>query len=171
MSVNKVIIVGNIGNEPEIKQTTSNKMIANLSVATSESWRDQQGQQQERTEWHRISVFGKSAEFIQQYVHKGDMIYCEGQLKTTKYTDKNGIDRYSTGITSRFFELIHSKEKPHHEQVPQGKPQYASKRPEDFKMQHADKMKISHQPKMSQAQPAAQQPTSDDAPWDDDIPF
>ena len=97
MSVNKVIIVGNVGNEPEIRQTTNNKMIANLSVATSESWKDQQGQQQERTEWHRVSVFGKSAEFIQQYVHKGDTIYCEGQLKTTKYTDKNGIDRYSTG--------------------------------------------------------------------------
>lgn len=172
MSVNKVIIVGNVGNQPEIRRTTNNLTIANFSIATSERWKDSQGQEQERTEWHRISAFGKTAEFIERNVNKGDMVYCEGSLKTTKYTDKNGIDRYSTGINCRTFERVHFKEKPHSEQVPQGKPEYASKHPEDFKTQHANNMKTSHQPKMSNPQPTMiPQPVSNDAPWDDDIPF
>ena len=100
MSVNKVIIVGHVGKDPEMRSTGSGKRLANLSVATSESWRDKaSGERKEKTEWHRVVVFNDStADFIEQYVRKGDLVYVEGQLQTRKWTDKDGSDRYSTEI-------------------------------------------------------------------------
>jgi single-strand DNA-binding protein len=97
--INKVILIGNLGAKPELKYSSSNVAITNLSVATSESWTDKStGQKQEKTEWHRVSVFGKLAEIISKYCDKGSKVYVEGKLQTRKYQDKSGADRYTTEI-------------------------------------------------------------------------
>ncbi|WP_299728623.1 single-stranded DNA-binding protein [uncultured Endozoicomonas sp.] len=97
--VNKVILVGNLGNDPEFRSTANGSSIATLSVATSEAWKDRNtGQQQEKTEWHRVVLFGKLAEIAQQYVRKGSKVYIEGSLRTNKWQDQNGQDRYTTEV-------------------------------------------------------------------------
>lgn len=97
--VNKVIIVGTLGNDPEVKYSASGSAIANLSVATSEQWKDKQtGEKKEHTEWHRVVIFGKPAEVAAEYLRKGSQVYIEGQLRTRKWTDSNGVDRYTTEI-------------------------------------------------------------------------
>ena len=103
--VNKVILVGNLGRDPEIRALQSGGKIANLSLATSETWRDKNsGEKQERTEWHRIVIFNeKLVEVVERYVKKGTKLYVEGQLQTRKWTDNNGQDRYSTEIVLQRF--------------------------------------------------------------------
>ena len=97
--INKVILVGNLGAKPEVKYASNGNAISNLSVATSESWTDKStGQKQERTEWHRVSLFGKLAEIAGQYLDKGSKVYIEGKLQTRKYTDKDGIERWTTDV-------------------------------------------------------------------------
>ena len=97
--INKVILVGNLGGKPELKYGASGNAVTNLSVATSDSWTDKNtGQKQERTEWHRVSLFGKLAEVAAQYTDKGSKVYVEGKLQTTKYTDNAGIEKYSTSV-------------------------------------------------------------------------
>lgn len=97
--INKVILIGNLGAKPELKYSSSNVAITNLSVATSESWTDKNtGQKQEKTERHRVSVFGKLAEVISNYCDKGSKVYVEGKLQTRKYQDKTGSDRYTTEV-------------------------------------------------------------------------
>jgi single-strand binding protein len=97
--INKVILVGNLGAKPEVKYAANGNAIANLSVATSESWTDKNtGQKQEKTEWHRVSIFGKLAEIAGQYLDKGSKVYVEGKLQTRKWQDKNGQDRYTTEV-------------------------------------------------------------------------
>lgn len=96
--VNKVILVGNLGNDPECKYMPNGNAVANLSLATSESWKDQQGQQQERTEWHRLTMYRKLAEIAGEYLKKGSQIYVEGKLQTRKWTDNNGQDKYTTEV-------------------------------------------------------------------------
>ena len=97
--INKVILIGNLGAKPELKYSSGGVGITNLSLATSESWMDKStGQKQEKTEWHRISVFGKLAEVITKYCDKGSKVYVEGKLQTRKYQDKSGADRYTTEI-------------------------------------------------------------------------
>ena len=102
--INKVILVGNLGAKPEVKYASNGNAISNLSVATSESWTDKStGQKQERTEWHRVSLFGKLAEIAGQYLDKGSKVYVEGKLQTRKWQDQNGQDRYTTeGVVSGF---------------------------------------------------------------------
>jgi single-strand DNA-binding protein len=99
-SVNKVILIGNLGRDPEIRRTQDGKPIANLSIATSETWRDKSsGERKEKTEWHRVVVFSEPlCKVIEQYVKKGSKLYIEGQLQTRKYTDKDGVEKYSTEI-------------------------------------------------------------------------
>jgi len=99
-SVNKVILVGNIGRDPEIRSTQDGTRIANLSLATSETWRDRNsGERKEKTEWHRVAVFNdRLVEVIEKYVKKGAKLYIEGQLQTRKWTDKEGQDRYTTEV-------------------------------------------------------------------------
>ena len=98
-SVNKVIIVGNLGRDPEVRTTNSGGKVVSLSVATSESWRDQNGDQQERTEWHRIVIFNERLGAIaEKHLEKGSTIYIEGQLQTRKWQDQSGQDRYTTEI-------------------------------------------------------------------------
>ena len=104
-SVNKVILVGNLGADPEIKRTQDGRPIANLRIATSESWRDKNtGEKREKTEWHRVVVFSEGlCKVIEQYVKKGAKVYIEGQLQTRKWQDQSGADRYSTEVVLQGF--------------------------------------------------------------------
>lgn len=97
--VNRVTILGNLGNDPEVKYTQSGSAIANLTVATSESWNDKAtGEKRESVEWHRVVLFGKLAEVAGEYLHKGSQVYIEGQLRTRKWTDNSGVEKYTTEI-------------------------------------------------------------------------
>ena len=99
-SVNKVILVGNLGRDPEVRQTQDGRPVVNMSVATSESWKDRQsGERRERTEWHRVVIFGEGlADIAQRYLRKGSKVYLEGQLQTRKWTDQSGQERYTTEV-------------------------------------------------------------------------
>lgn len=97
--INKVILVGNLGNDPEVKHTNSGSAIANITVATSEEWRDKAtGEKREAVEWHRVVLFGKLAEIAGEYLRKGSQVYIEGQLRTRKWTDNAGVEKYTTEI-------------------------------------------------------------------------
>jgi single-strand DNA-binding protein len=104
-SVNKVILVGNLGKDPEVRHTQDGKTIVNLSIATSENWRDKAtGERKEKTEWHRVVIFNEGlAKVAEQYLKKGSTVYIEGQLQTRKWTDKDGIERYSTEVVLQNF--------------------------------------------------------------------
>ena len=104
-SVNKVILVGNLGRDPETRQTQDGRPIVNMSVATSENWRDRQtGERRERTEWHRVVIFNERlAEFAQNYLQKGRKVYVEGQLQTRKWTDQSGQEKYTTEVVLQRF--------------------------------------------------------------------
>jgi single-strand DNA-binding protein len=108
--VNKVIIVGNLGQDPETKFTAGGTAITNISVATSESWKDKQtGQSQERTEWHRIVFFNRLAEIAGEYLKKGSKVYIEGALRTRKWQDQSGQDRYTTEIVANEMQMLDSR--------------------------------------------------------------
>lgn len=104
-SVNKVILIGNLGNDPEIRRTQDGRPIANFSVATSESWRDKNtGERREKTEWHRVVCFNEGlCKVIEQYVKKGSKVYVEGQLQTRKWQDQSGVDKYTTEVVLQGF--------------------------------------------------------------------
>jgi len=104
-SVNKVILVGNLGKDPEVRRMTSGDPVVNLSIATSESWRDKaSGEKKEKTEWHRVVIFNKNlAEVAEKYLRKGSKVYVEGQLQTRKWTDKDGAEKYSTEVVLQNF--------------------------------------------------------------------
>ena len=103
-SVNKVILVGNLGRDPEIRTMQSGDKLANMSVATSETWNDRQtGERRERTEWHRVVIFGRLAEVAERYLRKGSKVYVEGSLQTRKWQDQSGQDRYSTEVVLQRF--------------------------------------------------------------------
>ena len=125
--VNKVILIGNLGNDPEVRYTPNGTAIANISIATSESWRDKQsGEMQERTEWHRVVFFGKLAEIVGEYLKKGAKVFVEGALRTRKWQDKNSVERYTTEIVASEMNMLdsrgagasanipHEKAAPHH---------------------------------------------------------
>lgn len=101
--VNKVILVGNLGKDPEVRYTPDGRAIANITVATSEQWKDKNtGQPQEKTEWHRVVIFGKLAEIAGEYLRKGSQVYLEGKLQTRKWQDQSGADRYTTEVVLDF---------------------------------------------------------------------
>ncbi len=106
MSVNKVIILGRLGQDPELKYTPGGMAVCNFTLATSESWADKSGQKQERTEWHRIVVWGKLAELCNQYLSKGRQAYIEGSLQTRSWDDKSGQKRYTTEINAKTVQFI-----------------------------------------------------------------
>ena len=111
MSVNKVIIIGFCGRDPEIRYMPSGEQVTSIAVATTDRWRDKAtGEQKEATEWHRISFFGKLAEIAGQYLKKGSQVYVEGKLRTQKYTDKDGIERYQTNIIANTMQMLGSKQ-------------------------------------------------------------
>ena len=147
--VNKVIIVGNLGNDPEVKYTPAGAAITNISVATSESWKDKNsGQTQEKTEWHRIVFFGKLAEIAGEYLRKGSQVYIEGKLQTRKWQDKQGQDKYSTEIICDSFngvmQMIGSK--PEGQQPRQHAPQ---------NQQQTQEQRFTQSQPYTQQQPAA----------------
>ena len=110
-SVNKVTIIGNLGCDPENRYLPSGEQVTSIAVATTDRWRDKAtGEQKEATEWHRISFFGKLAEIAGQYLKKGSQVYVEGKLRTQKYTDKDGIERYQTNIIADRMQMLGSKQ-------------------------------------------------------------
>ena len=105
--VNKVILVGNLGNDPDIRYTAGGAAVANISLATTDSWKDKEsGEQQDRTEWHRIVFFGRLAEIVGEYLRKGSQVYVEGRLQTRKWQDKSGNDRYTTEIVANEMQML-----------------------------------------------------------------
>jgi single-strand DNA-binding protein len=152
--VNKVILIGNLGNDPDIRYTAGGAAVANISLATAESWRDKEsGEQQERTEWHRIVFFGRLAEIVGEYLRKGSQVYVEGRLQTRKWQDKEGVDRYTTEIVANEMQMLGSKSggSANYESAPQ-QPQNSAP---------------AQKPQASSNNSAAT-PTDD---FDDDIPF
>ena len=117
--VNKVVLVGNLGDKPEVRYTTDQNCVVNLSVATSEQWTDKNGEKRETVEWHRVVIWGKLGEIAGKYLHKGSKVYLEGKLSTRKY-QKDGIDRYSTEIVVNSRDgtmvMLDGKPKPNQEQ-------------------------------------------------------
>ncbi|KAA0446013.1 MAG: single-stranded DNA-binding protein [Candidatus Thioglobus sp.] len=155
--INKVILIGNLGQKPEVKYGASGTAMANLSVATSESWKDKNtGEKQEKTEWHRVSLFGKLAEIAGQYLDKGSKVYVEGKLQTRKWQDKDGVDRYTTEVVISSFN---------------GTLQMLDKRGGDAPQQQAPAAAAA--PTAAAAAAPAQDPITpvDDNAFDDDIPF
>lgn len=108
-SVNKVILIGNLGADPETRFLPSGDAVANIRIATTENWKDKSGEKQEHTEWHRISFFGKLAEIAGEYLKKGSPVYIEGRIRTRKWQDKEGQDRYSTEIVADRMQLLGSR--------------------------------------------------------------
>jgi single-strand DNA-binding protein len=108
-SVNKVIIIGNLGRDPDVRYMPDGGAVANISVATTDSWKDKSGEKQERTEWHRVAFFGKLAEIAGEYLKKGSQVYVEGSLRTRKWQDKEGKDRYTTEIVADRMQMLGSR--------------------------------------------------------------
>ena len=105
--INKVILVGNLGADPEVKYMPSGSAVANVSLATADSWKDKNtGQQQDRTEWHRVVFFNRLAEIVGEYLRKGSQVYVEGRLQTRKWQDKQGVDRYTTEIVASEMQML-----------------------------------------------------------------
>jgi len=109
-SVNKVILLGNLGRDPETRYTTGGDAVTNLNIATSEQWKDKNGEKQERTEWHRVVLFGRQAEVAGEYLKKGRSVYIEGRLQTRKYTDKDGVEKYATDIRVDQMQMLGSRQ-------------------------------------------------------------
>lgn len=108
--INKVILIGNLGNDPEVRYLPNGNAVANISVATSESWRDKQtGEQQDRTEWHRVVLYNRLGEIAGEYLKKGSKVYIEGSLRTRKWQDKSGQDRYTTEIIGNEMQMLDSR--------------------------------------------------------------
>ncbi len=108
--VNKVILVGNLGKDPEVRYMPSGSAVANITLATTESWKDKQtGDMQERTEWHNVAFFNRLAEIVGEYLKKGSQVYVEGKLRTRKWQDKNGNDRYTTEIVASEMQMLGSR--------------------------------------------------------------
>lgn len=108
--INKVILIGNLGNDPDTRYTSGGAAVANISIATSETWKDREtGEQQERTEWHRVVFFGRLAEIVSEYLRKGSKVYVEGRLQTRKWQDKEGNDRYTTEIVANEMQMLDSR--------------------------------------------------------------
>lgn len=150
--VNKVILIGNLGNDPEMRVMPSGGSVANISVATSESWTDKStGQKQERTEWHRVIFFNRLAEVVGQYLRKGSKVYVEGQLRTRKWQDQSGVEKYTTEIIANNMQMLDSRQD--------------SQQPTQ---QHQAPPQQGYQ-----QQAPAQQYQQDSAPvdFDDDVPF
>lgn len=157
--INKVIILGTLGQDPEVKYMPSGGAVCNLSLATSEQWNDKStGEKKEQTEWHRVVIFGKLAEVAAEYLRKGSQVYIEGQLRTSKWTDSNGVDRYTTEIV-----------------IPQigGVMQMLGGKRDDSGKQQP-RQQSGQQPQSQQQQPKQQSQQGGNEPpmdFDDDIPF
>ncbi|MBK0003939.1 single-stranded DNA-binding protein [Erwinia sp. S38] len=182
--VNKVILVGNLGQDPEIRYMPNGSAVANISLATSESWRDKQaGENREITEWHRVVLFGKLAEVAGEYLRKGSQVYIEGQLRTRKWQDQSGQDKYSTEVVVNVggtLQMLGGRTQNSDQQQysgNRGQPQQPPSQPDPAPQQknsgNNGKGNRGSQ-RNNAAQPAPQQPAPQSQPageWDDDIPF
>ena len=108
-SINKVILIGNLGKDPEIRYMPNGDAVTNITLATTETWKDKTGEKQEKTEWHRITFYRKLAEIVGEYLKKGRSVYVEGRLETRKWTDKAGVDRYTTEVIASEMKMLGSK--------------------------------------------------------------
>ncbi len=183
--INKVILVGNLGNDPEIRYMPSGGAVANITIATSESWRDKSsGEQREKTEWHRVALFGKLAEVAGEYLRKGSQVYIEGQLQTRKWQDQNGQERYTTEVVVQGFngvmQMLGGRQGQGQgqgapaggqQQGNWGQPQQPAAQQKNFAPQQQAPQQ--QQPKVQQQapQPAQQQYNEPPMDFDDDIPF
>ncbi|WP_434997579.1 single-stranded DNA-binding protein [Vibrio scophthalmi] len=175
--VNKVILVGNLGADPEVRYMPSGGAVANITVATSESWRDKAtGEQREKTEWHRVALFGKLAEVAGEYLRKGSQVYIEGQLQTRKWQNQQGQDQYTTEVVVQGFngvmQMLGGRQGG--QGAPMGgQPQQQQQQPQQGwgQPQQPAMQQQSHQPQHQQ--PQQQQPQYNEPPmdFDDDIPF
>jgi len=161
-SINKVILVGNLGQDPEVKYMPSGGAVTNISIATTDSWTDKSsGQKQERTEWHRVVFFNRLAEIVGEYLRKGSQVYIEGSLRTRKWQDQNGQDKYTTEIVAREMQMLGSRAGGSSDfnapsKQPQGQPQQGGQAQ-------------GQQQAPSQGAPSAPPQNFDN--FDDDIPF
>lgn len=184
--VNKVIIMGNLGADPEVRYAANGNAIANITIATSESWRDKtSGEQREKTEWHRVALFGKTAEIAGEYLRKGSQVYVEGQLQTRKWQDQSGQDRYTTEVVVQWptgqMQLLGSRgqNQGQGQGAPMGgQPQQQQQQGGWGQPQQPVQQPVQQQPMQSQAAPKPapqQQPQQqyNEPPmdFDDDIPF
>ena len=157
--VNKVILVGNLGRDPEIKYTASGAAIANITIATSESWNDKQsGEKVEKTEWHRVVAFQRLAEIMGEYLKKGSQVYIEGKLQTRKWQDQNGQDRYSTEVVASDMQMLGSRG---------GEGGGSQQNTGGFRSNPKPQQQQPQQPQQQQSAPASSGGGFDD----DDIPF
>lgn len=157
--INKVILVGTVGKDPEVRYSQAGSANVTLSLATNESWKDKNGEKQERTEWHRLKFFGKLAEIAGEYVKKGQQLYVEGSLRTDKYTDKQGIERYTTDIIVNEMQMLG------------GRPSGERSAPPAERVDWSDDGFSTPKPS---ARPAASKPAeslADNDPFGDDVPF
>ncbi|WP_215845262.1 single-stranded DNA-binding protein [Candidatus Pantoea bituminis] len=182
--VNKVILVGNLGQDPEIRYMPNGGAVANISLATSESWRDKQtGENREVTEWHRVVLFGKLAEVAGEYLRKGSQVYIEGQLRTRKWQDQSGQDKYSTEVVVNVggtLQMLGSRAQNSDQQQYSGDrgqrqqpPSQSDSAPQQKNSGNKGKGNRGSQ-RNNAAHPAPQQPVPQSQPagdWDDDIPF
>ena len=164
-SVNKVILVGNLGRDPEVRYMPSGEPVANITIATSSKYKNKSGEMVEETEWHRVTFFGKLAEIVSQYLKKGRPVYVEGRLKTRKYTDKDGIKKYATDIIANEMQMLGGREGMGEPSGDEGSYDSAPRRPAPAPA-----------PRPAAAAPAARQappprPASGFEDMDDDIPF
>ncbi|MDD9197099.1 single-stranded DNA-binding protein [Aliivibrio sp. S3MY1] len=174
--INKVILVGNLGQDPEIRYMPSGGAVANITIATSESWRDKAtGEQREKTEWHRVSLFGKLAEVAGEYLRKGSQVYVEGQLQTRKWQDQNGQDRFTTEVVVQGFNGVMQMLGGRAQGAPAGGQQQQQGnwgQPQQPAQQNNFAPNQQQQAPQQQA-PQAAQPQYNEPPmdFDDDIPF
>ena len=164
--INKVILVGNLGNDPETRYTQAGAAITNVSVATSETWKDKQtGQPQERTEWHRVVFFNRLGEIAGEYLRKGSKIYVEGSLRTRKWQDKEGQDRYTTEIVGNEMQMLDSRG------AGQGGGEYQQGNDYNQAPQQRSAPAQKSAPAAAPAAAPAPAPGGDFGSFDDDIPF
>jgi single-strand DNA-binding protein len=176
-SVNKVILVGNLGKDPEIRYLPSGEPVANITIATSSKYKNKTGELVEETEWHRVTFFGKLAEIAGQYLKKGRPVYVEGRLKTRKYTDKDGVEKYATDIIANEMQMLGSGDRQdgggqdgHSEQNQQrSAPQNQQRSAPQGQQRQAPSSAPARQTPSPQAQAA--RPASGFDDMDDDIPF
>lgn len=156
--INKVILVGNLGTDPEVRYMPSGGAVANISIATSENWKDKQtGQTQERTEWHRVIFYNRLGEIAGEYLRKGSKVYVEGRLQTRKWQDKNGVERYTTEIIASEMQMLDSK---------------GGAGGSSSNFDHDQTQNMGYAPQGSNSAPAMMGADADmGANFDDDIPF
>lgn len=164
-SINKVILVGNLGNDPEVKYMPNGGAVTNISIATTDSWKDKNtGDKQERTEWHRVVFFNRLAEIVGEYLRKGSQIYIEGSLRTRKWQDQSGQDKYTTEIVAKEMQMLGSRQGAGAASMGSG----------DYNATPSAPPAQSNRPAPQQQQSAAPSPSGQPMPpdnFEDDIPF